>query len=1320
MRQIGIDLGASTVKIVEIESGAVLRRWAEPHRGAVRETLKIGLEECNAVSDDALLGITGSNHAVLQSGINPGVRIDEIPAVVSGVKYAAPEAGCIMDIGGQSSRFITDLSAPVPQFSASEHCAGGTGSFFEDQMSRLGLTIEDFSATVEHAASIPRISGRCAVFAKTDIIHRQQEGVTTPDILLGLCYSMVRNYRAVIVRKLQVQTPIVLCGGVAQNSGVRRAIPEIFSLDEEDLIVPEDAVYLGAIGAALEATEAVDLGTVYAGLQEFPIIDEASHIPLRLAPGTELTDPHTTGIIPKTGCALGIDIGSTSTDLVLVAEDGTLIDAQYLRTSGNPEKAVEEGLDTIYRKYGEITFRAVGVTGSGRTRIGRMIGADSVIDEITAQAKSAAVLNPNVDTVFEIGGQDSKYISIKNGQVSEFQMNKICAAGTGSFLEEQAARMDIALSELGPLALSAEAPSELGERCTVFMETSISAAEASGATKADLSAGLCRSVVRNYLHRVVGARPVGEQIVLQGGVAYNSGLVAAFQERYGDRLTVSPFFPISGAFGVACLAMEQMECDAESTFHGFIQTDVETETVSEEVLHNISLYNKQSEYLLDGYDQTINPAAKTVGIPYVLVIHRMFPMVNEFFRRLGYNVILSDPTNEGTILKAQENAVSETCYPVKLIYGHMKQLMDKHVDYIFLPTIHTMNHEGADVARSYGCVYMQSAPRNVARALDLPAHGIELLSPIVDMEMGTAAMATSMLSLGTQLGHTKPEVIRALVSGANQFRAYGAKMEELGRDILGQIRSDEKVLVLMTRPYGMNDPVLNMGIPDLLLERGYKVITNEHLPGHDVKIGEEYPNMYWPFGQHLLGGAKIVASHPNLYAVYLTNHGCGPDSMMTHLIGEVMGEKPYLQIEVDEHFSKVGVITRIEAFLNSLEHPSNRIDPSGDAPDVFVPKKKTKNPLPLQMAGMIKQTVKKSKAAKSGIVPEIKLPALRDQISDRPLVLPDLGEYSSYLKQYLEETYSLPVTVQTISKEILNIGRAETRAKEAVPYTAFAGIAKAAAPGTDILLPSSTGAEADGVYSLTARTVLRRNGIDNVHVVRPLLEFLPMQASDPDLLFRALLTGDLLYHLPAEKREALRPEAIPTYPELLRFAERIERAFDPSVVTVLAVGTPMTLTSLNEGILDSLEDADTAVRRAPLSEAMHFLWSETPENRPQHEFLELTKQFMLQLDRALGSASAFTSDLPADRIDETLPSFHGGNGRYRFAKAASAKTFSAVLLISPRYENTFMALEMAGIRETCPVPSYSVLLDGDWDEISESRLHSFLHYCKKVPNEEAV
>lgn len=1298
MKQIGIDLGTSSIKIAVLEDGTLTRKWSDPHYGDVIPVLLEGLEECGITEGSAKVSVTGGNAPLLYHCLDSSLFCEEIPAILQGAKEQVPDAGCIMEIGSQNSRFLTDLSEKAPRFSASEHCAGGTGSFFEDQMSRIGMNISDYSSVVDQAESIPRISGRCSVFAKTDIIHRQQEGVPTPDILNGLCYAMIRNYKAVIIRGLPVRKPVVLCGGIAQNRGVVRAVADVFHLESDELIIPEHFLYTAALGAALQAEHSIDMKELSEILRNWKPRPTAPAEPLVLRPGTALHDPKASGVIPKEGCALGIDIGSTSTDLVLAAPDGTIIDYQYLRTAGNPERAVRHGLDTIHRKFGNISFLAVGVTGSGRARIGEIVGADAVRDEITAQAKAASFWVPDADTVFEIGGQDSKYISLREGQVVDFNMNRICAAGTGSFLEEQAARMEIPIEKMGPMSLRAKNPSDLGERCTVFMETAIASREGAGDPQEDILAGLCRSVVRNYLHRVVGIKPVGGHIVLQGGVAYNPGIVAAFQQAYGDRITVSPCFSISGAFGAAQLALESQKPGIPSKFHGFDgQNTVVEKKDDAEIRHNIELYNKQREFLRGDYDGTIDPGAKTVGIPYVLVIHRLFPMAYQFFHRLGYNVILSKPTDEDTIRAAQENARSETCYPVKLIYGHMKQLMDQHPDYIFLPQIHTMNHEGAAVKRCYGCVYMQSAPVNVARALDLEGHGIQLLSPVFDMDMGAKAMVSCMVNLGVELGHPRPQVIRALLSGANAFRAYGDNMEQLGREILSDLKPDEKVLVILTRPYGMNDPVLNMGIPELLLERGYKVITNENLPGHDVSISEDYPNMYWPFGQHILGGAKIIAEHPNLFAVYLTNHGCGPDSMLTHMVEEVMGEKPFLSIEVDEHFSKVGVITRIEAFLNSLEHwePGKPADES-DVRVLLNPKKK-KNPLLAKLAKL---------GHKEPSEPQ-------RQPLTKPMRIPDFGWYSDFTKKYLQAIQNIPVSIQRITPEILEAGRAETRAKEPVPFAALAGTAAQTPEEMDLLIPATTGSDTEGVYGLALRTVLRRNGSSGSRIHAPIVEYLPTEAADPDLLFRAIAAADLLYAAPPEQRSRLIPDEIPSWDQLIATAKQIS-TMPCRGRRIFAVGTPMCLTSLDEGIFEALEQDDT-VFRAPLSEALWFLWTETPENEAASDLLQTFAAHLRALDSALGSRSPFCPDPQKlhGTADREVGSFQGGNGRYRWAKTMLLPAgTNAVLLTAPRYENSAVALEMHGLLSASPVPAYTVALDGDWDETAWSRLRSFLHYCR--------
>ena len=1300
MYRLGIDIGTSTVKLLLTdENKIIITAWEALHHNQPSAALKKGIAAIHDfLTEEVAIGVTGADGLSFHKVLKDSDFLEDVPAIVEGTKLLVPSAHSIMEIGSQGSRFITQIDQ-VPQFATNGHCAGGTGSFFEDQMSRLGLSIEDYSKLVDQATSVPRLSGRCAVFAKTDIIHRQQEGVCTPDILLGLCYAMIKNYKATIVRDLLVDKPVAFCGGVTKNRGVIRAIKEVFDLQENELIISEYASFAGAAGAALHASGSFNREHL---LWAADNMMESRHGSLPALPESTkntLSDPTCTQVPVSGKCALGIDIGSTSTDLVIVGEHNELVDYQYLRTAGNPEAAVRKGLASIKERFGELVFQAVGVTGSGRERVGRMLGADAIRDEITAQAAGAAHCVPEVNTVFEIGGQDSKYIQIEDGRVVDFQMNKICAAGTGSFVEEQAARMGIPINEFGPLALTAKNPASLGERCTVFIETAIAAASAEGIAQNEIAAGLCYAIVKNYLHKVVGTKPVGNHIVLQGGVAYNPGIVAAFCAFYGERLIVNPYFSISGAFGVALLAKEA-NVGKKSSFAGyeFSRKTIHMDTRNEEVRKNIEFYHQADKLLLDGYTGERDPRKKTVGVPFALMIHKFFPMANAFFTSLGYNVLLTKPTNDETIRLSQENARGETCYPVKLIYGHMKQLIDAKVDYIFLPTIHTMKHELSHVEHNYGCVYMQTAAVSTGKALGLEEKGITLLSPVFDLDFGKEAMASAMVGLGKILGIPKPFCAKALLAGAMAVRKHTNAVEKQGKQLLDSLKPEDKVLVLITRNYGVSDPILNMGIPDLLLERGIKVITLSHLPGHALDISEEYPNLYWPFGQHILSGAKLIAHHPNLYAVYLTNHGCGPDSMLSHLFKKEMGDKPYLQIEVDEHFSKVGVVTRIEAFLNSLSKRNAKALPADfDIENVTI--------------------------RTSNIQPNVQ--------KELPLYLPNLGLYTEFIRQYYEQTGHTVHVLPMADEEALSLGRAHTNSKEYLPFVVLLGSIlkdqkeRASQHSVQYLVPQTLGSEADGQYATVIDAILWQSGMKNIMLAAPIIEYVPEQTADLDLFARAIMTGDLLYAIPSEKRNCFDVSSILEWSELEQLAKRIAKPTAKSTV-IGVTGTPMCLSVLNDGILEELEKEYT-ILRAPLIEYLYFLWRENRcgekkgkmlaghKQAPSKEIMETIGLHMKTIGTLLGKQNSFSYDIQSlsDTADMYLRDFAGGNGRYRFAKTLElAKRTDAMLTVAPRYENTSIILQMRGLKQECETPLYEIEVDQDWDETAWSKLRAFLYYVK--------
>ena len=535
------------------------------------------------------LAVTGANGKMVSEQWQVPY-INEFKATSYGAVFLQSDTQTILEIGGDGSRYLRiqpesgSRKPAILDYERNGDCAAGTGSFIDQQAARLRFAVEDIGALVLTADTTANIAGRCSVFAKSDMIHAQQRGYSPAAIFKGLCEAVVRNYKGTVLRGKTIQPPALFVGGVAANAGVVQAMREILNLSDQELIVPELHAYIGALGCALMPegrlwqAENPPLPTITATLSQ---TTTAKRLTIELvdfaqAPGHDL---HAQGPIPV---YLGIDVGSVSTNLALLDEDGWVLDEIYTRTDGRPVQVVQRELAGWQEKWGDrVIVRAVGTTGSGRELIGALVGADTINDEITAHQTGAAFIaerlfDEQVDTIFEIGGQDSKFIAIENGVVVDFTMNEACAAGTGSFLDEQAIKMGISIiDEFAELALASDAPVQMGERCTVFMEKDVSAYLQQGIGKKDIAAGLAFSVVQNYLNRVVRDRRIGDVIYFQGGTAYNKAVAAAFAVTLQKRIVVPPHNGVMGAIGAALLSRDVMaRADHKSRFYGFsLQVD---------------------------------------------------------------------------------------------------------------------------------------------------------------------------------------------------------------------------------------------------------------------------------------------------------------------------------------------------------------------------------------------------------------------------------------------------------------------------------------------------------------------------------------------------------------------------------------------------------------------------------------------------------------------------------------------------------------------------------------------------------------------------
>jgi predicted CoA-substrate-specific enzyme activase len=990
---LGIDVGSTTVKAVAVDrTGSLLAEQYVRAHGQPRPTILGAVRDVLQVvdpSDIRGVGLTGSGGGPIAALIG-GSHVNELIAQTRAVGEFYPQARTVIEIGGQDSKFLSlQWDADIRRmtlldFAMNTVCAAGTGSFLDQQAERLGITIDrEFSALALESRNPARIAGRCTVFAKSDMIHLQQKGTPLPDILAGLCLALARNFKSTIGKGKAFIPPILFQGGVAYNGGVARAFQTALKLESGELIVPDHHWLMPAIGAALLAMDEVDDGrlTVFHGLDPLETA-------VRTAPSSRKSLAPLSAPTPSdTGAALsplrmpssretvyvGIDVGSISTKVVLIDQDARVLAHRYLPTAGAPLDAVRRGLREVGMEAGAwADVRGVGATGSGRYLTADFVGADIVRNEITAQARAATTIDPTVDTIFEIGGQDSKYVRLDHGAVVDFAMNSACAAGTGSFLEEQADRLRIDIErDFSRLALSSAAPACLGERCTVFMESDLVHHQQQGAGVDELAAGLAYSIAQNYLNRVVDGRAVGRNVFFQGGVAGNSSVVAALRMLTGRRITVPPYHEVTGAIGVAILAMEQAEVRREQSsqdgnlhlptrFRGFDLSTREYEATTFECkacanLCEISkvviareppifygarcdkfeeagrtpayggaaevpdLFAERTALLLGDYaaPNGRRNGRRRIAIPRALVFHDLFPYWRTFFGNLDIELVLSDSTNPRILRSTLEAASVETCLPVKLVYGHVLNLLEQDADFIFLPSVINRENVAPGQAANMYCPFIPAASHLVRAHVESNGGRHRVLHFPLHLRWDKVGRG-ELKQLAGQLGVAKRRIGAAAAAAAAAQREFYAGLRQRGREVLERLDRTRPAAVLVGRPYNACDPGACQDLPRKVRKLGVLPIPMDFLPLETVDVSARYGNMFWRSGQDILAAATLIRDDPRLHAIYLTNFNCGPDSFIISFFREIMGDKPFLELELDDHMADAGVVTRCEAFFESL------------------------------------------------------------------------------------------------------------------------------------------------------------------------------------------------------------------------------------------------------------------------------------------------------------------------------------------------------------------------------------------------------------------
>ena len=976
---LGLDIGSVSLNTVLMdEDHNIVEDYYDYVHGRPFNVLKTRLTSILELHPFAAIkgvAVTGSG-GELAAGLIGGVFVNEIIAQATSSGRLFPDAKTVIEIGGEDSKLIVLEKDPsngnsrLVDFEMNSICAAGTGSFLDQQARRIGVPIEkEFGELALKSVDPPRIAGRCSVFAKSDMIHHQQIATPLHDIVAGLCYALARNFRSNVARSKEIKKPVVFSGGVAANSGMVRAFRDILDLKEDELIIPDHHASMGAIGAIMYARSNKLEMNHFSGMErlgKYLADDSTTFISLpRLKESGAWYDKEVHFNKEgknKTNVYLGLDIGSLSTNVVLIDEQHRVVSRRYLPTAGKPLEAIQKGLSEIYEEVGDcVEVIGAATTGSGRYLTGDFIGADTIQNEITAQATAAIDYDPTVDTIFEIGGQDSKYISIENGVVVDFEMNKVCAAGTGSFLEEQAEKLNIKIvEEFGQMALDSESPVKLGDRCTVFMESDLNSFMQKGARNENLVGGLAYSIVYNYLQKVVADRKVGDKIFFQGGVTNNKAVVAAFEQVLGKKIIIPPHFDVTGAIGAAILAKRSMAGGQKTKFKGFGVRNV-TYGISRFVCQGCSnhceirrvkitgekkslyyggrcekyetagrkkttgnipnLFAARTEMLMEGFVEKEGWKSTTIGIPRALMVfYQQFPFWRTFFEELGFTVVLSKESDKSLVTMSIETVTAETCLPVELMHGHVIDLIEKEVDYIFLPFVVNGKFREGNKTFNCNCPWVQTYPFMVRAALKGKVDESKLLMPTLHFRFFERALVKELTSFFSEkFGINKTEIRKAIYKADKLQTLFEKRLVDFGRDILKNIPEKCRPVVLLGRPYNSSDSHLNLGLVEKLIAQNVMPVPIDMLDLSPYDILSSYRNMYWPNGQKIIAAAQMVAQTEGLYAVYLSNFRCGPDSFIWHYVTEELKGKPFLHLEVDEHSADAGMVTRIEAFLDSLK-----------------------------------------------------------------------------------------------------------------------------------------------------------------------------------------------------------------------------------------------------------------------------------------------------------------------------------------------------------------------------------------------------------------
>jgi predicted CoA-substrate-specific enzyme activase len=1148
IKSLGLRLGASTISTDQVEqelnehdknppstnnSTRVVDYSLYPHEGNPKQTLVSVINGFHLNEFDRVVA-TGRR---FRTFVNLS-SISEPEAVELAYKFVKPpNVSCpaVVSAGGETFMvYVLNRFGQISNVLTGNKCASGTGEFFLQQLRRMDVSLEE---AAEWAAEIEPhyVSGRCSVFCKSDCTHATNKGIPKSKVTAGLC-NMMASKILELLKKVKRQN-IMVTGGSANN----RMMIEYLREEIPDLIVPKEAPYFEALGAALWGLEN-DTAT-------FPKTSELLRTkvpsfntlpPLKDFEGmVEFKTIEKGEVLSGDDCILGLDVGSTTTKAVLMRKaDNAMLASVYLLTSGDPVGASRQCYRSILKQIKdkidpeEISIEGLGVCGSGRQIAGLHALTDAVINEIIAHAAAAVYFDTEVDTIFEIGGQDAKYTYITNAVASDYAMNEACSAGTGSFLEESAYEtLGVKMEDIADIALKGKNPPNFNDQCAAFIASDIKNAIHEGVEHEDIVAGLVYSICMNYSNRVKGNRPVGEKVFMQGGVCYNKAVPLAMASLVGKPIIVPPEPGLMGAYGAALEVKERIEkgllgktsfdleslVNREVTFgKSFIckggkeKCDRRCSIARIELegkkypfggacnkyynlrkkiifdVKNLDLVRIRQRLIFDKYGPqlTIDTDGKStkggypkerIGINRSFLVNTYYPLYSTFFAALGLEPIVPDSYSQEGI----DQKTSAFCYPGELAHGFFHSLlnMKNPPEYIFLPHFKAVPASDGNSSAQV-CPFIQGEPFYLQatfqkRIDELKRKGTKILAPLLDLTKGVTAARRPLIEIARQMGTRRKAAERAFEAALQKQTACLVEMEEIGKKTLETLEADPEktAVVIFGRPYNAFADEAHMGIPHKLASRGVLVLPLDFLPLDNEKTKR---HMYWGMGQRIMMASRFVKKHPQIFGTFITNFSCGPDSFIIGYFREIMGRKPSLTLELDSHTADAGIETRIEAFLDIISAYRKLVTKKK-----IEDKKKDFIPARVVLQNQVAQVITSSGET---------LPMNDSRVK---LLIPSMGKYASESLVAILRGEGFNAFVHPPSDEaVLKLGRANTSCKECLPLLLTTGtllnfINNEKKEG-DILvyfMPTGAGPCRFGQYHIFMEDLVRRLEIPDVAVL---------------------------------------------------------------------------------------------------------------------------------------------------------------------------------------------------------------------------------------------